>query len=50
MKLTQTTGPYIGGEKPKERIQPSSRKEFNFPTISGGIKKSEKYCTNEGAN
>ena len=31
MKLTQTTGPTLGGQKTKERIQPSSRKEFNFP-------------------
>ena len=29
-KLTQTTGPTLGGQKTKERIQPSSRKEFNF--------------------
>ena len=32
MKLTQTTGPTLGGQNQKEeRIQPSSRKEFNFP-------------------
>ena len=29
-KLTQTTGPTLGGQK-EERIQPSSRKEPNFP-------------------
>ena len=29
-KAYTTTGPALGGQKPKERIQPSSRKEFNF--------------------
>ena len=29
-KLTQTTGPTIGGKKSKGRIQPSSREKFNF--------------------
>ena len=32
MKLTQITGPTLQGRNRKEeRIQPSSRKEFNFP-------------------
>ena len=32
MKFSQTAGQTLGGQKPKEeRIQPSSRKEFNFP-------------------
>ena len=35
MKLTQTTGPILGGQKPKGRSQPSSRKEFNFPWSLG---------------
>ena len=31
MKLTQMTGPTLGGQKPKEeRIQPSPKKEFNL--------------------
>ena len=29
-KFTQTTGPALGGQKPKGRIQPSSRKEFQL--------------------
>jgi len=29
--FTHTTGSTLVGQKPKERIQPSSRKEFNFP-------------------
>ena len=29
-KAYTTTGPALGGQKPKERIQPSSMKEFNF--------------------
>ena len=35
MKLTQTTGPTLGRQKPKGGIQPSSRKEFNFPGSLG---------------
>ena len=32
MKLTQTTGPTLGGRNQiEETIQPTSRKEFNFP-------------------
>ena len=40
-KLTQTTEPTLRGQKPKEeRIQPSSRKEFNFPLSLGkGMKR-----------
>ena len=31
--LTKTTGPTLGGQKPKGRKNsPSSRKEFNFPS------------------
>ena len=35
MKLTQNTGPTLGRQKPKGGIQPSSRKEFNFPGSLG---------------
>ena len=36
MKLTQITGPNLKGRNQKEeRIQPSSRKEFNFSLSLG---------------
>ena len=59
MKVTQTAGPNLGGQKQKEEgIQPSSRKESSFPWIlgNGDIKhnklknnneKEEKYYTNK---
>ena len=61
MKLTQTTGPILGGQKPKGRIQFSSRKDFNFPwnlgkgdlkhnNLQKNNEKAEKYYTNEGTN
>ena len=60
-KLTQTTGPTLEGRNQKEqRIQPSSRNEFNFSCSLGkgdlkhnklkNNEKAEKYCTNEGTN
>ena len=51
MKLTQTTGPTLGGQKPKERrnstLKPGKRRP---QTQSLKKKKAEKYYTNEGAN
>ena len=53
MKLTQTPGPTLQGQKPKEgRIQPQSLgkgdlKHNNFFFFN---EKAEKYCTNERTN
>ena len=63
MKLTQTTGPILGGQKPKgrknliffkERVQ-LSLKPGNTDLKHNNLKnnnneKAEKYCTNEGTN
>ena len=46
MKLTQTTGPNLGGKKPKRRkisnLKPGKRRPQT--------EKPEKYYTNEGTN
>ena len=59
MKLTQITGPALGGQKPKgrknstffkERIQLSlkpGKKDFKHNNFLKN-EKAEKYCTNEG--
>ena len=54
MKLTQTTGPILGGQKPK------GRKNSTLKSGKGDLKhnklnkknneKAEKYYTNEGTN
>ena len=60
-KAYTTTGPGLGGQKPKEIIQPSSRKEFNFACSLGkgdfkhnklkkNNEKAKKYYINEGTN
>jgi len=60
-KAYTTTGPALGGQKPKERIQPSSRKEFNFTwslekgdfkhnKLRKNYESAKKYYKYEGAN
>ena len=63
MKLTQTTGPILGGQKPKgrknstffkERIQlslkPGKRRTQTLNLKKKRKEKAEKYCTNKGTN
>ena len=61
MKLTQATGPILGGKKPKERknsiffnerLQLSLKLGKRRPQTQWLLKKekAEKYCTNEGTN
>ena len=62
MKLTQTTGPTLGGQKPKgrknstffkERIQLSlkpGKGDFKHNNLKKKNEKAEKYYTNEGTN
>ena len=59
MKFTQTTGPTLGGQKPKgrknstffkERIQLSlsrGKEDFKHNKLKKYNRKTEKYCTNE---
>ena len=52
-KLTQTTAPILGGQKPKgkEEFNLEARERETSNTISLKKKeKAEKYCTNEGTN
>ena len=56
MKLTQTTGPILEGQKPKGRknstLKPGKRrptKNKNF-SLKKNNEKAEKYYTNEGTN
>jgi len=57
-KLTQTTGPTLGGQKPKGRKNSNFFKERIQLSLKPGKKhnnlkkneKADKYCTNEGAN
>ena len=60
--LTKTTGPTLGGQKPKERknstffkerIQLSlslGKEDFKHNKLKKYNRKTEKYCTNEGTN
>ena len=52
IKLTQTTGPTLGGQKPKERIhlEVTLETETSNNKFEEKKRKSEKYCTNEGTN
>ena len=62
MKLTQTTGSTLGGQKPKgrknstffkERIQLSlkpGKGDLKHNNLKNNNEKAEKYCTNEGTN
>ena len=62
MKLTQTTGPILGGSKPKgkknstffkERIQLSlkpGKGDLKHNNLKKKIEKAQKYFTNEGTN
>ena len=52
MKLTQTTGLYIGGEKPKERIQPWSlgKGDLKPNKLKKNNEKAEKYYSSEVTN
>ena len=54
MKLTQTTGPTLGGQKPKLRknstLKPGKRRPQTQYIKKKKNEKAEKYCTNEGTN
>ena len=62
MKLMQTTGPTLGGQKPKGRKNSTffkKRTQLSLKPGKGDLKnnnlkknneKAEKYCTNEGTN
>ena len=54
MKLTQTTGPTLGGQKPKERknsnLKPWKRRPQTQEVLKNNNEKAEKYYTNEGTN
>ena len=53
MKLTQTTGPSLGGQKPKgiKKIQPWSLGKWDLKHNKlKKNEKAEKYYTNEGMN
>jgi len=53
MKLVQTTGPTLGGQKPKGRqnstLKPGKRRP-QTQVKKKNSKKAEKYYTNEGTN
>ena len=44
MKLTQTTGPTLGGQKPKERKNSTFFKETIKLSLKPGKRISQKYC------
>ena len=52
MKLIQTTGPTLGGQKPKERknltLKPGKRRLQTQYVKKNNNEKAEKYYTNEG--
>ena len=51
MKLTQTTGPTLGGQKPKGRKNSSlGREDLRHYQLKKKNEKAEKYYTNEGTN
>ena len=53
MKLTQTIGPILGGQKPKGRKNPTFKPGKRRPQTQEVLKKNgkaEKYYTNEGTN
>ena len=53
MKLTQTTGPILGGQKPKkkkERIEPQSLGKGDLKQVKNNNERAEKYYTNEGTS
>ena len=51
MKFTQTTGPTLGGKKPKGRKNSSLGKgDLKHNKFKKNNEKAEKYCTNEGTN
>ena len=53
MKLTQTTGPTLGGQKPKGRKNPTLKPGKRRPQtqlIKKNNEKAEKCYTNEGTN
>ena len=53
-KLTQTTGPNLGGQKPKGRknstLQPQKRRPQTQEVLKNNNEKPEKYYTNEGTS
>ena len=54
-KLTQTTGPTLGGQKPKGRKNATFFKERIHLSLKPGelkkiYEKAKKHCTNEGTN
>ena len=53
MKLTETTGPTLGGQKPKRRknstLKPGKRRP-QTQSVKKKNEKEEKYYTNEGTN
>ena len=51
MKLTQITGPILGGQKPKEGTNSTlktGKKRLQTQYIKNSNEKAEKYYTNEG--
>ena len=55
MKLTQTTGPILGGQKPKGIKNTTFFKERIHLSLKPGelkkiYEKAKKHCTNEGTN
>ena len=54
MKLTQTTGPTLGGQKPKGRknstLNPGKRRPQTQSLKKKNNEKAEKCCTNERTN
>ena len=54
MKFTQTTGPNLGGQKPKGRknstLQPQKRRPQTQEVLKNNNEKPEKYYTNERKN
>ena len=54
MKLTQTTGSTLGGQKPKERknstLKPGKRRPQTQLVKKNNNEKAEKYYPNEGTN
>ena len=54
MKLTETTGPTLGGQKPKGRknfnLEAWEKETSNTISLKKNNEKAEKYYTNEGTN
>ena len=53
MKLTQTTGPILGGQKPKEKefnLEAWEKETSNIVSLKKNNEKAEKHYRNEGTN